>query len=590
MNIQEELNIEKQLNNLPDYVVKPLPYEYNLYSNNVIDTDKLAGKVDKNLVALQQAMGATGAWRDLGTVNYSRVAEFETAYQRADALRRASYQHSWTRATVMTVARSAVGSGFSIVRHPVFGNVTAENQANKIGDISEIENIYNFFYAPATSGRHIQDYYTTASKIMYTISSLVFYGQAAWEIIYDRNGQPIGFDPLPGFVFPNVDTEGKFQSPAYYYRPWNSTKVYEYKRPRDIFYVTWPGTDLSIFGSSEYIAAAETSIPSDIYAAAVYRSHFENINAPFNGFWQISPNTSDEDYKRFVSMIINRYTGVKNFGRNPIVIRGDAEFKEMRSRSNDDAPYLEGRKYNQEEISALSGVSSSKLGLGSNVNRTNFREQRRDFWETTLRPVYAILEEAIYGQVFVKLFNKKEWSLSFNRPDLTTALEDATIYTRYLQNGIMNANEIRSKINLPTRSDEDGWTYYQPAQVHLQTGLDEYGGSKEESSRERDNTSGTTDRSGEMQRPSSSDRVSNDDSSKSYAVDLAILSEIKTWKKFALKACDGKRAYRKFETVYLDKDIAEIIEQHIVENMGDKDFIRGFFDEILEELNNIILD
>lgn len=566
-------------NDLPAYVIRPLPGEINESVSNVMD-------LGKNLVPLQNAMGATGAWRELGETNHTRVAEFEGAYQKADALRRASYKHSWTRATVMTVARSAVGSGFSIVRHPVFGNLTADSQVqNGLYDSSEIDQIKDFFYAPMTTGRYIQDYYTTASKIMYTVTSLVFYGQAAWEIIYDRDGKPIGFDPLPGFVFPNVDNLGKFMKPAYYYRPWNSTEVYEFSRPKDIFYVTWPGTDLSIFGSSEYIAAAESSIPSDIYAAAVYRAHFENINAPFNGFWQVSPTTSDEDYKRFVSMIINRYTGVKNYGRNPIVIRGDAEFKEMRSRTNDDAPYLEGRKYNQEEISALSGVSSSKLGLGSNVNRTNFREQRRDFWETTLRPIYSILEEAIYAQIFMRLFNKKEWTLAFNRPDLTTALEDATIYTRYVQNGIMNANEARAKINLPPRMDEEGWIYYQPAQTHLQQGLAENEGKTNPSGKERADA-GTSDRSSDMQRPSSTDRVSNDDSESSNTKS-AIISELKTWKKFAIKSSDGKRAYRKFATSFIDDDVAQLIESHIIENLNDKEFIRGFFDELIENIENL---
>lgn len=572
---------------ITDAIIQPLAAEQKMINeSNFIELLPLTMSQAKSLdsmASLNTALHVVGGvnWKDDGV----NSAEHQLAYQRADLMRKASMRHSWTRATVMTIARSAIGAGFSITRHPVYGTVTADSRIEKSTEIPELKQIFDFFYGIEDDDvKYIQDLNTNASKIMYSVTSLVLYGQVAWEIIRDKDGVPIGFDVLAGYIFPNVDEKGKFKKPAYYFRPWNSSKVYEYKRAKDIIYITWPGTDLSIFGSSEYAAAAESSIPSDLYAAAVYRSHFENINAPFNGFWIVDPTTSDEDFKKFVAMVFNRYTGVRNFGRNPIIVRGHAEFKEMRSRSNDDAPYLEGRRYNQEEISAVSGVSSSKLGLGSNVNRTNFREQRRDFWETTLRPLYAIMEEAIYRQVFVRLFNLKEWHLTFNRPDLTTALEQATIDTRYIMNGVMNPNEARVNINLPPRDDENGFKFFDPLAIQMeqlkmkeqQIGDNQDGANKSGMDRAAE---GTSSRSGDMKRPPTSDRPQNEEPGPNKSL---ITNELRTWKKFAIKAADQKRTYRSFETNYIAKEAADGIEEFVLDNLDDKETLRLFFDELIE--------
>lgn len=571
-----------------DSIIQPLPSERKQIEaggDDFMSMLPITKKRIEPMTALNTALhtvDSTGQWKEDGPLK----AQHHAAFQRADLLRRASLKHSWTRATVMTVARSAIGSGFTITRHPVYGKVTVESKIQNPTEVEELKPVYDFFYGVEDDEvEYIQDLNTNATKIMYTITSLVLYGQAAWAIKYDDNGQPIDFDVLPGYVFPNVDENGKFLKPAYYFRPWNSSNTTEFKKPKDIVYITWPGTDLSIFGASEYAAAAESSIPSDLYASAVYRSHFENINAPFNGFWVVDPTTSDEDFRKFMAMVFNRYTGVRNFGRNPIVVRGDAEFRELRSRSNDDAPYLEGRKYNQEEISAVSGVSSSKLGLGSNVNRTNFREQRRDFWETTLRPLYAIVEEAIYRQVFVRLFNLREWHLSFNRPDLTTALEQATIDTRYLQNGVLNPNEARANINLPPREDELGFQFFDPLAIQLQRGKEQQIGDTQDNPRINDRASeNESDRSGDMQRPPTSDRPQNEEPGPNKSVSQEVLDELRTWKKFAIKSAEGKRAYRPFETHYIEPTVSNGIEDFIIDNLNDKETIRNMFDKMIEIL------
>lgn len=385
---------------------------------------------------------------------------FWAYYTNADLLRMAGNQHSWTRATTISMGRAAVGSGLSFVRHPVFGKNINKSRQKEIDRI--MDDVNQCFFGAPKSIDYIQDTLSSSAKIYYTVNSFVLYGQACWEKIRDKDGKMIGFDALSGLVMPNVDVTGKFLNPAYLYRPWNSQITVSYAKDELVYFAS-PGIDLSIFGSSDYSALSNHTIPSDVYASKAYKLQFENINAPYNGVWVVDPSTSEEDYADFLALLANRYTGIETFGSNPLVIRGMAKFEEHRSRSNDDAPYLEGRRYNQEEISAVTGISSAKLGITDNASKTNHRELRREFHENTLRPIFAFIEEAIYNQVLVHEFGLTEFRLAFNRPDLSTALEEATIVGRYVQNGIYSPNEAREIVGRSAREDEYGDKYIIPS-------------------------------------------------------------------------------------------------------------------------------
>lgn len=382
-------------------------------------------------------------------------------YSKSDLLRRAASQHSWTRATGISIGRAAIGSGFSFVRHPIFGDNISKRRQKEIE--KTMEDVNKCFFAAPKKTEYIQDMVGMSAKMFYTANSFMLYGQATWEKVREKKtGKMIGFDSLPGITMPNVDSNGKFRDPAYLFRPWNSTAVVPYKK-NEVVYFSSPGLDMSIYGSSDYDSLIDNTIPSDIYASKAYKHQFENINAPYNGVWVVDPSTSEEDYLDFLALLANRYTGIESFGSNPLVIRGQAKFEEHRSRSNDDAPYLEGRRYNQEEMSAVTGISSAKLGVTDNASKTNHRELRREFHENTLRPIFAFIEESIYNQVLVQEFDLPEFKLAFNRPDLSTALEEATIIGRYIQNGVYSPNEGRIAIGKPVRTDEFGDKYFIPS-------------------------------------------------------------------------------------------------------------------------------
>lgn len=537
---------------------------------------EVESKIDGQITKIIEMAGKKrGRKRDVSKSKGAKESQFDRLYDDRDALRRAANVHSWTRATVSSIAKSAVGGGFSIIRHPIYGRTIPENITEE--EIwNQLEDVYNFFYGVRDVTTHIQDTTTPSQKIYYTIVSFFLYGQAAWHLRRDENDTLFDFDILPGLVFPNINASGKFLSPAYYYRPWNSGETFAIRNPGDIMYITWPGVDFSVYGNSEYISAGHTAIPADLYAAQAYKSHFENLNAPYNGVWTIDPNTSDEDFYSFLRMIENRYSGVENWGRNPLIIRGEARFEETRSRSNDDAPYLQGRTYNQEEVSAIAGVPGAKLGLAGQTTKSNYREQRREFHETTLRPIFEMVEQAIYQQVFVRGFGIRQWALSFNNPDFTNALEDASIYTRYINYSVMSPNEARSKLGLPKRNDEYGDMFYQPSNI-AQVGIGDVVSSQENQTRE-DQSQQQGGREHDAEDIPSNDKptVADEESNKMLE---GVLDELRKWKRFAIRVAENKRDERPFNAEFIPMSTAETI-QSLIEGK-DKDTIKEIFDNLI---------
>ena len=532
----------------------------------------------------------------LANSNVNRDAGFMQYYAKSTVLKNAALHHSWTRASAISIGRAAIGGGFTFVRHPIYGTDISEKRQKEIDKI--MVDINNAFFAAPKKIKYIQDTMGLSSKMYYTANSFVLYGQFTWEKIRDRNsGKMIGFDVLPGVTMPNVDDNGKFLDPAYYFRPWNSQSIVEYKA-RDLMFVTNPGLDLSIFGSTDYDSLSDNTIPSDLYAAKAYKFQFENINAPYNGVWVVDPSTSEQDYADFLAMLANRYTGIEAFGSNPLVIRGQAKFEEHRSRSNDDAPYLEGRRYNQEEISAVTGVSSAKLGITDNASKTNHRELRREFHENTLRPVFQFIEEGIYNQIMVQEFDLPEYKLAFNRPDLSTALEEATILGRYVQNGVITPNEARSSIGKQLRSDPYGDKFFVPSnggwvstdgivEMPMQQ-LDAKGGVAENT----DNPTTSQEevvpiKNGGSNRQFDMARNGEEDANyerKSEDVE-GILTELRQWKRFESRRKTGKRDDREFVTNIINPEACILIKSAIADL--DKSDTCVIFDNIISEYVNL---
>jgi len=468
--------------------------------------------------------------------------------------------HPWTYASVDSVARSVVSPGWDIVPVKRYQRGATEIQRKKLE---------SFFEYSARDWNNIKDFQSFEDKMYWTIASRRLIGSAAWEIIRNSAGVPIGFDVLAGVTVPLTDNTGKFLSPAFEFHPWHSNDIVSYERD-EIIYFCELGISGSPFGESVYTSLLNSSLPSDMFASVAYRSMFENTNAPYNGVWEVDAAVSDEDFDMFLALLEERYTGPTNFGRNPLVIRGGVNYKPVTSRTREDAPYLEGRSYNRSELSAVTGVDGNKMGVSDDANKSNIRETQREFQTNVTVPTAKKIEADVYYQVCSRLFGYEGWMFKFRQAGSTTPLEQASIDMRNLQFGIYSPNEVRAQHGDDPRKGGD--IYYVPGNSQ----------SRENSDGESANGRATSTKpsEGHEEPKTPPARPPRDDDAKIKAIDA--VSDLRKWKKITLEYMDGKRSKKQFTSGKIPTEIVAAIESMLSEHEGDFDFIKSVFDTAIE--------
>jgi len=461
------------------------------------------------------------------------------------------------------VGRGLVGPGFKIVPYDVDSN----------GAKLKMRRIRDFMNYVSPNQRNIKDSFGALAKLYTTAMMFRIIGSAAWEIVEEEGtGRPLGFDLIPGVVRPNIEPDGTFRRPAYrqYLRYRKSVSVSEFNDPRKVIFFGVPDIGSGVL-LSESLSLAEYTLPSEIYSARSFRALHENRSAPYDGFWYTPGDIDDDTFESFVAMIRSRYSGAENYGKSPIIMKGDGGFKSIAT-DRDDAPYVQGREINRKEISAGTGVPGEKYGVGLEDAGTGMKEIRREFYESILAPVTAILEEVMYNRICVGLFNAPEWKIKFNRPDFTTAVEDASIELRRIQWGTSSPNEAR--IARGERPRDGGDYYLIPSNMTKDTPGDAKPGRPIDDPVDED--------SGNM-KPEDEDPVPGTQPPE-RPNDGKIISELLTWKRFALRVADGKRHRRDFVPENIPDSVAEIVHSALDDSGDDPKFVREFFDALIDVL------
>lgn len=387
-------------------------------------------------------VGATALNKSDLNPTLSRFGEF---WDLMDTVRK----HGYIRAAMSVIGRSAVGAWWALRKNPDYSGRGAPDRHRR--------RLMDFYNMTSRDWTNIKDFQSFANKVMIGIMYLKYFGQVGYYIVKDAQGNPVGLDHLPGLIIPNVKSNGDFKTPAFVQYPdRNPTNKVEFKNPTDIVFITNPDWAGSPMGGSDIEALSSLTIPLDFYLQTAARDYMKNRDKP-EVVYMVPNDLSPEGFESFVKEMDARQRGPENMGRNPIVVQGEFDFKELRPLPNS-LPYQGSRETARDEELAVAGVSGSKLGLPSS-NAADMKETRREFHETNMVPIFKTFELGLYEQVHVRTFNYPGWGFYFNSPDFLTAVERATVDMRLYGINAVTPNQIRYSRGWDARTDEYGDMY-----------------------------------------------------------------------------------------------------------------------------------
>lgn len=478
-------------------------------------------------------------------------------------------QHGYLRASISAVGRGAIGAWWTIAEHPLYMGE---------GDESDKKKLYEFYSSNRRNWDNIKDFQSMAYKIVAASMYLKYFGQAAFYIVRNKRGTPISLDFLHGLIVPNVDSNGYFKSPAFFqFTEREALKRIEFSSDEVIF-ISNPDLRGNPMGGSDAESLTQFSLPTDIYLMAAARNYLQNAENP-EAIWELPENITDEAFNDFAEVIAQRYRGATNAGKNPIVVSGELNFRELR-RMPEDIPYADSRTIARNEIIATSGSSGIKLGLSDGQSQSNMREFRQEFLESTLIPIFQQLEVAFYEQVHRRQFNIKEWMFKFNHPDFLTAVERATVHMRYIQTGVKSPNEVRAEEGLAPRAGGD--KFADPTTNNQQ-------GSPPEGREERpDKPSNTGEPTLDDQDPPRGDQ--HDDPSRPRNLSLSmdkdsLVDELYTMRDFTVGRIKKGMSLREFNSDILPKEVVDLANDFILRkewSIDEIDDIKQYFNDAID--------
>ena len=520
--------------------------------------------------------------------------------------------HGYTRASMGAIGRATVGTWWKLAKHDEWGNSATERQRKRL---------LRFYGNQDREWDNIKDYQNLAYKLMIGAEYLRYFGQVAFLLVRNQVGQPIGFDHLPGLVVPNVDEFGYFKDPAFVQYPTKDPRIRtEFNNPRDILYITNPDWEGSPLGGSDIESLSEYVLPLDLYLQTSAREYMKNSNRP-ELIYMLPQDISDEAFDTFVALLNGKYGGAQNRGRNPVAVQGELKVERLDDLP-DGLPYIEARDDTRDEVLAVTGVSGAVMGMNNNLASANIRESRRQFHETTMEPLFKLLEGGFYEQVHVREFNSPGWEVLFNNPDFLTAVERATVHMRYIQYGVLNPNEAREELGREARKDGDKFAE-PPGQ-----GKEPQGSPPEGQEDNPDDPSNTGEPTNDDQDPPRGDQhddttgesalavLGNDDllflteietengkvsgpaisaESEEVAQEVAdgfhvevvgrLIEEIRAWRKFAIGRMRKDMKIRAYHTEHIPSEIAELVQERL-ETAQDVDTVKDIFDDLFQAVED----
>ena len=282
------------------------------------------------------------------------------------------------------------------------------------------------------------------------LTHLLLWGNSYSQIIRSGRNKIVSLYPLlPDHMDVDRDSAGRL---VYTYTDRDGQQVK--LKPEDVLHIPGLGFD-GIMGYSP-IALEKNAIGLGI-AAEEYGSRFFQNGVRPSGILT-HPNTV-KDPARLRASWNAAYGGSTN-GSKVAILEENMHFTPI-SMPNNEAQFLETRRFQVEEICRIFKVPPHLIGCLERSTFNNIEHQSIDFAMHTIRPWLVRIEQAMNRALFAEN-EKGHFHVQFNidglmRGDYKSRMEGFAIAR---QNGWMSANDIRAMENMnPIPAEEGGYTY-----------------------------------------------------------------------------------------------------------------------------------
>ena len=213
-------------------------------------------------------------------------------------------------------------------------------------------------------------------------------------------------------------------------------------------------SDDGITGKSP-ITACRESIGAEIASQEHGSKFFQNGASPYGGF-KTDQHLDQESYDRMKDLLSNHQGSANAY--KPLILEGGLDWVNI-AVSNQDAEWIESRKFGISEIARMFKISPIFLMDYSNSTYSNFSEASKAFLGQTLRPWLTNIESALLLRLIAD-DSQQTTSIEFETKDMlrTTPEERYKIYDIAIRNGLMSPNECRKAENLPARTQGDEYS------------------------------------------------------------------------------------------------------------------------------------
>lgn len=204
------------------------------------------------------------------------------------------------------------------------------------------------------------------------------------------------------------------------------------------------------------IAADVLGLTKDLtsYASATFS---QGVNP--GGFIEVPGGLSDSAYERMKADFQKNYGGVLNAGK--FIMLEDGAKATTITRDLEKTQALESRKFAIAEICRIFGVPPHLCMDMEHATFSNIEQQSLEFVRDCINPMSVKLEQALYRDLLTETQRRKLF-FKFNTNGLMRG--DTAARTQYYnvmhQNGILNADEIRSLEDFNDQPDGQGKLYF----------------------------------------------------------------------------------------------------------------------------------